>query len=148
MQNQLDEVRELERHLADLITNVASPRCERAQRRVKQLEMALASDLFMEFEELHVYRLRELAASVRVKHALVTKEYEDARRIADECDEAVTICETAGQLGDDGGREKAQERLGELVERVRDIHSRTVVVCDLLGEQENDQATTFERMRR
>src|SRR5579871_95071 len=112
-----------------MVQNGAKAAFESCQKRVEQFGMALKSDLFENFEEDDVNRLHDLAASVRIKYSLASKELDRARRLADQIDEMVAVFDAAKELGDKGGRQNAGHRLKELTEELRGVHDRTQVVC-------------------
>jgi hypothetical protein len=147
MQRILDLARELERDLHDQFA-AASVCHDKCEQRVQQLQKGLDSHLIEHWDEEQVYRLREFAASVRVKHGLLIKQIGQVQRLADECDEMMTVAQTASRLKDDATYQKAKDRMAECLEQVKDVHERSVVVCDLLQDLEQNQLSLFERMRR
>jgi hypothetical protein len=143
----LDEVRELERDLKEDIS-AAGYAHENCQGRVQKLEKAIESDLFKELDVDLMYRLRELADSVRVKHKLLVQELGKARQAADECDQMLTEFHAARLLKKRDEQLAAEARLPELLAEMQSIHIGGVVLCNLLQEQAQDQLSIFERLKR
>jgi hypothetical protein len=143
----LDEAREVERDLADRIG--ASTSChEQCERREKQVRLAIESDLFEEFDVDSIDRVRELAASVRVKHRLLAKQLADAHRTADQCDEMLTLYQAAERLHDEERLQRAEAKLQQLVDEIHALQAESNAVCDLLYQEAQEQLTIFERMKR
>jgi hypothetical protein len=143
----VDEARDIERVMDDRIT-AAKLQLDKCEHRVDQVEMALNSGMFDEFPMEPVYRLRELRASVRVKHQMLSRLLEQAHRLADECDEKVTLHEAAERLGEPERQRQAQGKLKELLTKLKSIYEETKAVYEQLSQQSSDQLTIFTRLRR
>ena len=143
----LDEARDIERDMVDRI-GAAKLNLDRCDRRAEQVEMAVKSDLFVEFPAEPVYRVQELRDSVRVKHKLLSGVLDKAHRLADECDEKLTMHAAAEYLDDAEAEQRSKARLKELVLELQNLHRQCKVVCSLLYDQSTDQATIFSRLRR
>ncbi len=144
----VDKARALERHLVDSVG--AATRChELCESRVRKLQLAIESDLFEEFDEEQVARLKDLAASVRVKHSLLLEEFKNAHRLANECDEIWTARQTTEQIdAQDESIAEAEGHLREHLGKLIRVHTRSLVLGGLLKQDEQDQLVLFERMRR
>lgn len=141
------QARSIERDLADII-NAARIQNESCQKRVKQLQLAIDSDLFAEFEEDDVNRLRELADSARVQFGLLAKDLELGHQRADKVDEASAVVWSAETLKDEASAKKAQEVMARELELLQDTYSRSEAICSLIAGAQQRQETIFARMRR
>lgn len=139
--------RERESKIADNVTG--STAChERCERLVHQLGLGIESDLYIELDDDLASALRELVASVRIKYRLVSRQLEEARKLADECDEAAALHEAAIALNDRDEQKTQAERVERCGQNLEEIERYNTVLYRQLHRQHLDAIAVFDCLRR
>ena len=143
----LDEARQVERNVVDQMT-AATSRHEQCERRVKQIQLAIESDLFEELDTDGMDRVRQIAASVRIQYRLLNNLVTGIKPLADLCDETLTQYLAAERLQQPGRAQQAEDKLKQLLGQVHELAAEATSVYELLQQQTDEQHSIFERMKR